>query len=60
MLEPVGAIQYSPWDLVLAVAWSPDGNLLAVAAGKSIYLYTADLQATGRLDAGNVDDQPGV
>ncbi len=52
MLEPVGAIQYSPWDLVLAVAWSPDGNLLAVAAGESIYLYTADLQARGRLDAG--------
>jgi WD40 repeat protein len=52
MLEPVGAIQYSPWDLVLAVAWSPDGNLLAVAAGESIFLYTAGLQARGRLDAG--------
>jgi WD40 repeat protein len=51
-LEQTGIIQYSPWDLVLAVAWSPDGNLLAVAAGESIYLYTPDLQEQSKLDAG--------
>ena len=45
-------IQYSPWDLVLATAWSPDGNLIAAAAGESIYLYSPDLQELGRLDAG--------
>jgi dipeptidyl aminopeptidase/acylaminoacyl peptidase len=51
-LEQAGIIQYSPWDLVLAVAWSPDGNILAVAAGESIYLYTPDLREQSRLDTG--------
>jgi WD40 repeat protein len=37
---------------VLAVAWSPDGNILAVAAGESIYLYTPDLREQSRLDTG--------
>jgi len=32
-------IEYSPWDLVTALAWSPDGATLAVAAGDSIYFY---------------------
>jgi WD40 repeat protein len=51
-LEQVGLVEYSPWDLVLAVAWSPDGNLIAVAAGESIYLYTRDLQEQGQLPSG--------
>lgn len=32
-------IEFSPWDLVTAIDWSPDGAILAVAAGNSIYLY---------------------
>jgi hypothetical protein len=34
-------IHFGPWDLVLAIAWSPDGETLSVAAGNSIYLYRA-------------------
>ncbi len=52
-LEQVGLIEYSPWDLVLAVAWSPAGDLIAVAAGELIYLYTNDLVQQGRLEAGD-------
>lgn len=32
-------IEFSPWDLVTAIAWSPDGALLAIAAGDSVYIY---------------------
>lgn len=32
-------ITFSPWELVMAVAWRPDGDLLAVSAGDAIYLY---------------------
>jgi WD40 repeat protein len=32
-------IQFSPWELVLAIAWSPDGDTLAVMAGETIHLY---------------------
>jgi WD40 repeat protein len=36
-------VHFSPWDLVMALAWSPDGELLAVSAGNWIYVYrTAD------------------
>ena len=52
MLELVGAHPIFSVDFVLAVAWSPDGNLLAVAAGELIYLYTADLQARAGWMAG--------
>jgi len=52
-LEQVGLIEYAPWDLVLAIAWSPEGDLIAVAAGESIYLYTNDLEHQGRLVAGD-------
>ena len=34
-------LQFSQWELVLAVAWSPDGDTLAVAAGEHIHLYEA-------------------
>ncbi len=37
--ETVEPIQYSPWDLVTALAWSPDGDILAVSAGTTIHLY---------------------
>jgi WD40 repeat protein len=35
-------LRYTPWELVLAVAWSPDGTSLAVSAGDNIHLYRAD------------------
>lgn len=38
-LAQVAEIQFSPWDLVMAVAWSPDGKTLALSAGDSIYIY---------------------
>ena len=34
-------LSFSPWEQVLALAWSPDGKLLAVSAGESIHLYEA-------------------
>lgn len=52
-MEQIGLIEYAPWDLVLAAAWSPDGNLIAVAAGESIYLYTNDLKQQGKLVVGD-------
>lgn len=35
----IDVIQYPPWSLVTALAWSEDGNWLAVAAGNQILLY---------------------
>lgn len=44
---------YAPWSLGHAVAWSPDGNTLAVSAGESVYFYTGgSLQEQGRIDLG--------
>jgi WD40 repeat protein len=34
-------LQFSPWELVLAAAWSPDGDTLAVASGEHIHLFEA-------------------
>ena len=34
-------IQLDPWDLVNAVAWSPDGTVLAAAAGEELLLCQA-------------------
>jgi WD40 repeat protein len=34
-------IRFSPWDLVMAISWSPGGEFLAVSAGEEIYLYDA-------------------
>jgi WD40 repeat protein len=35
-------LRFTPWELVMAVAWSPDGTNLAVSAGDNIHLYRAD------------------
>ncbi len=37
--SPSFSVQYKPWDFVLAIAWSPDGKLLADAAGVNIHIY---------------------
>lgn len=50
---PLPMKQYTPWDLVLALAWSPDGKLLAVSAGEQVYLYaTGSYQETGKIETG--------
>jgi WD40 repeat protein len=36
-----GILQYNPRDLVLALAWSPQGDMLAVAAGENVHLVDA-------------------
>lgn len=47
-LAQVAEIQFSPWDLVMAVAWSPDGKTLALSAGDAIYIYNSqDWQLLG-------------
>ncbi len=38
-LAQVGEIVFSRWELVVALAWSPDGEMLAVSAGDNIHLY---------------------
>jgi WD40 repeat protein len=34
-------LRFDPWKLVMAVAWSPSGELMAVSAGDDIYLVRA-------------------
>ncbi len=38
-------LRYPPNELVLALAWSPDGKLLAVATGQSVHLVDANTLA---------------
>jgi len=38
-LVQIREINFSPWDLVMAISWSPDGEFLAVSAGDDIHLY---------------------
>jgi WD40 repeat protein len=40
-LVQIKEIRFSPWDLVMAVSWSPGGEFVAVSAGEQIYLYDA-------------------
>lgn len=42
-LSQLHELRFNPWELVTAVAISPDGSRLAVAAGEWIHLYTIDL-----------------
>lgn len=46
-LAPVSEMNFGPWDLATAVAWSPDGAWLAAAAGDRVYLLAADPLAQG-------------
>jgi WD40 repeat protein len=41
-LAPQHELRFTPWELVMAVAWSPDGASLAVSAGDNIHLYRAE------------------
>jgi WD40 repeat protein len=38
-LTQAAQIDLGPWELVHALAWSPDGERLAVSAGEWLYLY---------------------
>ncbi len=50
---PLYSIQYAAYELVHALAWSPDGYLLAVSAGNHVYLYeTTAWKLLSTLDAG--------
>jgi WD40 repeat protein len=45
--------QFSPWAPVLALAWSPDGERLAVSAGSTVAVYAAQGQELAlRLESG--------
>ena len=37
-LVVAGEVLFSPWELATALAWSPDGEIFAVAAGEQIHL----------------------
>lgn len=39
--EPFAVVVYKPWELVNAVAWSPDGRILAISAGNHLSLVWA-------------------
>jgi WD40 repeat protein len=52
-IEQQAVIDYPPWDLVTSIAWSPNGELLAAAAGDSIHLYAANtLELIGTFHTG--------
>jgi len=41
IVPPVKPIQLPAWDLITAIAWSPDGEYIAVASGNRILVYPA-------------------
>jgi WD40 repeat protein len=52
-LTQLAEIRFGPWELVMAVAWSPDGANLAVSAGDAIYVYrTQDWQQLSSFEIG--------
>jgi len=46
-LQPILQRKFSPWDQVLKIVWSPEGNSLAVSAGEKIHI----------LDSNDLDDR---
>ena len=41
-LSEYHVIEFNPWDLVTAAAWSPDGQHLAIAAGNHMYIFDVE------------------
>lgn len=41
LVDHLPALEYNPWDLVMDIAWSANGEYLAVSAGNKILLYDA-------------------
>ncbi len=51
--KPYATIVYKPWELVNAVAWSPDGEVLAISAGNQLNLvWTKDQQPINSVTIG--------
>ncbi len=49
----VEILEFGPWQLVMDVAWSPDGELLVVSAGDWLYIYrTETYQPISKLHIG--------
>ena len=44
-IKPAQIIQFKAWELVTALAWSPDGELVVVAAGNKLYSYNSETWA---------------
>lgn len=51
-LVQTGQISFTPWDMVLALAWSPDGRRIACAAGEVVTLYSSTLDELARFRVG--------
>jgi WD40 repeat protein len=48
---------FGPWEQVLSLAWSPDGELLAVAAGEHVYILDGStFHLQGTLEVGSWSD----
>jgi len=49
----ISEIRFDPWDLVVSLAWSPDGKIIALSSGGSVHLYeTGDLEPLASLNIG--------
>jgi WD40 repeat protein len=47
----ISEIRFDSWDLVLSLAWSPDGKTIALSSGGSVHLYEAgDLEPLATLN----------
>jgi WD40 repeat protein len=52
-LAQMGEIRFGSRDLVMAIAWSPDGKMVAVSAGEYIYWYdVVTMRETNRFHVG--------
>lgn len=38
-VRQVGMIRFKEWEPATSIAWSPDGEILAIAAGERVYIY---------------------
>jgi WD40 repeat protein len=46
-------VRFDPWDLVVSLAWSPDGKIIALSAGASVHLFeVGDLEPLASLNIG--------
>ncbi len=52
-LTQISEVRFDPWDLVVSLAWSPDGKIIALSSGGSVRLYeTGDLEPLATLNIG--------